>query len=185
MGLVAAARYDTRNSVLNPQTGSLLSVTVGAYDKALGGTNQFQVTNFDIRQFWPLGGDVRDRDTDIFGVQGWGYLSTGSVPLAELAQLGSSQVMRGFYRGRFADRHLLAVQGEYRLNVPGPFGLAGFYALGDVEPEVNEFRLGRLRSAYGLGLRYEVDKEERLNLRVDVANTSEGFNFYIQIGEAF
>ena len=180
-----AALYDTRNSLLNAQTGSYFELTYGRYDKVLGGTNRYTLTRADVRHFTQIGGTEPFRD--VFAVQGIGYFAQGGVPLVELAQLGSGEIMRGYYEGRYIDNNYLAAQAEYRLNLDGsPFGFVGFASTGLVAPEVNTFRIANLRGAAGVGVRFMVDPVERLNLRADFAMTGEGdFNFYIQIGEAF
>ena len=180
-----AALYDTRNSLLNAQRGSYLELTYGRYFEALGGTHEYDLLRADARHFFQLRGDEDWRD--VLGVNGQAYLSSGNVPLVELAQLGSGEIMRGYYEGRYVDRKYLAAQAEYRLNLEGsPWGFVGFASAGAVAPEIGDFRLRTLRGAAGAGVRFMVDPVERLNLRADVAFTGEGdFNFYIQIGEAF
>lgn len=124
---------------------------------------------------------------DVLALHAVGYFATGDVPLVELAPLGSGQIMRGYYEGRYLDRDYLAAQAEYRLNFQDfPLSFVGFAGAGLLAPKANQFSLNRLRTAAGLGVRLLVDPKERLNLRADFALTGEGdFNFYIQIGEAF
>jgi len=184
-GIEAVTLYDTRNSLLNPQTGAYLEASYSTYGKVLGGTNSYELVRLDARRFFLLNGQEDYRD--VLALNARGYFSSGEVPLVELAQLGSGEIMRGYYEGRYTSNHYIAAQAEYRLNIENsPWGAVGFASIGDVNPKINQFALNQLRSAYGVGLRYMVDARERLNLRVDFALTGEGdFNFYIQIGEAF
>ncbi len=185
VGAEVAALYDTRNSLLNAQHGSYFELTYGRYGTLLGGTSEYALTRADARHFVQLKGNERWRD--VLAVQGIGYFASGDVPLVELAQLGSGEIMRGYYEGRYIDEAYVAAQGEYRLNIKNsPFGFVGFASAGTVAPSPGQFSLGKLRTAAGAGVRFMVDPVERLNLRADVAFTGEGdFNFYIQIGEAF
>ena len=184
-GLEAAALYDTRNSLLNAQTGSYLEATYGVYREDFGGSSNYELIRADARHFFQLGGTERWRD--VLGIQGVGYFGTGDVPLVELGQLGSGEIMRGYYEGRYTDKGYAAAQAEYRLNLEGsPFGFVGFASAGAVAPRAQDLALNTLRTAAGVGVRFMVDPMERLNLRADFAMTGEGdFNFYIQIGEAF
>jgi len=184
-GVEAAALYDTRNSLLNAQTGTYLEATYGIYREVLGGTHAYNLARVDARRFFQLNGTERHRD--VLGLHAVGYSTSGNVPLVELGQLGSGEIMRGYYEGRYTDRHYVATQAEYRLNLKeSPWGAVGFVSAGAVSPGVSDFFDQPLRTALGAGVRYEVDRVERLNLRADVAFTGEGdFNFYIQIGEAF
>ena len=184
-GVEAAALYDTRNSLLNAQTGTYLEFTYGKYGEVLGGTHAYDLVRADFRKFFQLKGDEDFRD--VLGIHSVGYFATGDVPLVELATLGSGEIMRGYYEGRYTDNNYVAAQAEYRLNIKNsPFGAVGFASAGSVAADISDFTENALRTAYGVGIRFEVDKVERLNLRADVARTGEGdFNFYIQIGEAF
>ena len=184
-GIEVAGLYDTRNSLLNAQTGTYIEATFGTYQKVLGGTHAYELTRLDGRQFFQLRGNEDHRD--VLGFQGVGYFSSGDVPLIELGQLGSWEIMRGYYEGRYTDRNYVAAQAEYRLNIKdSAWGAVGFASAGSVSPSIAEFNDQPLRTAIGAGIRFEVDPVERLNLRADVAITGEGdFNFYIQIGEAF
>ena len=184
-GVEAAALYDTRNSLLNAQRGSYLEATYGVYREVVGGTHAYELARIDGRHFFQLKGNEDWRD--VLGVHAIGYFSTGNVPLVELGQLGSGEIMRGYYEGRYTDRHYVATQAEYRLNIKdSAWGAVGFASAGAVSPVISDFTEQALRTALGVGIRFEVDPVERLNLRADVAITGEGdFNFYIQIGEAF
>ena len=185
VGVEAAALYDTRNSLLNAQTGSYLEATYGVYGDWLGGTHAYELARVDGRHFQQLKGDEDYRD--VLAFQGVGYFSTGDVPLVELGQLGSGEIMRGYYEGRYTEQHYVAAQAEYRLNIRNSaWGAVGFASAGTVAGQFGKLIDEPLRTAAGVGVRFEVDPVERLNLRADVAVTGEGdFNFYIQIGEAF
>ncbi len=184
-GVEAAALYDTRNSLLNAQTGTYLEATYGVYREVLGGTHAYELARVDARHFFQLGGAEHWRD--VLGLHTVGYFTKGDVPLVELGQLGSGEIMRGYYEGRYTDRHYVAAQAEYRFNMPNfPVGAVTFASAGAVSPSLSSFRDQTLRTAIGAGIRFEVDPVERLNVRLDAAFTGEGdFNFYIQIGEAF
>lgn len=180
-----AALYDTRNSLLNASTGTYLEATYGRYGEVLGGTHEYSLVRADLRKFWSLKGNERWRD--VFAVQAIGYFASGDVPLVEYGQLGSVEIMRGYYEGRYTDQNYSAAQAEYRLNLRNSkLGAVAFAAVGGVAPEIDAFELNELRTTFGAGVRFMVDPVERLNLRADVGFTGEGdFNFYIQIGEAF
>ncbi len=180
-----AALYDTRNSLLNAQTGTYLEATFSQYGEILGGTHVYDLIRYDLRHFIQLKGKEDWRD--VLALNTRGYFANGDVPLVDLAQLGSSEIMRGYYEGRYISNNMLAAQAEYRLNFKNsPWGAVAFASTGDVAPDISDFSLKNLRGAFGLGMRLMVDPLERLNLRVDVAITAEGdINPYIIIGEAF
>jgi hypothetical protein len=54
-----------------------------------------------------------------------------------------------------------------------------------VAHELSELSFEDLKWAAGGGLRYTVNRADRLNLRFDVGFTAEDYNFYFGILEAF
>jgi hypothetical protein len=54
-----------------------------------------------------------------------------------------------------------------------------------VFPEIKKFTFKDLKIAGGLGLRYLLDRDEHLNVRLDVAYSEEGTFVYFTIQEAF
>ncbi|MDC1370439.1 hypothetical protein N8289_01225 [Flavobacteriales bacterium] len=51
--------------------------------------------------------------------------------------------------------------------------------------EYHELYSNPQKFSYGAGLRYQLSKKQKSNLRLDVANSYERFQFYVIIGEAF
>ena len=103
-----------------------------------------------------------------------------------MALIGSPFVMRGYYAGRYRDRHMLAGQVEWRFPIWWRFIGAGFFGLGDVAYYVRDFNLTDLKYSWGGGLRFTLDAKERINVRFDVAFGNNGSRgFYFQISEAF
>ena len=107
--------------------------------------------------------------------------------------------MRGHYLGRYRDNNLYAAQIEYRLplgrsnwiderhNIPfwQRWGLVGFFGLGDVYGPDSNGSLSNIKSSVGLGVRYLILPEERINIRVDFGFGSQMPGFYFGIREAF
>lgn len=182
MGVEAAALYDSRNNILNAANGWYVEATYGVYGKALGGTNKFQLTRFDIRHFMGL----NETGNDILAFQFLGRFSSGDVPFNELALLGGNEIMRGYREGRFVDRHLMAGQMEYRKSFgDSRWGAVAFLGAGDVANSVGSFALKNLRPSYGAGVRFKLDKTENLNLRFDYGFGQGSNYFYFTIAEAF
>lgn len=181
-GIEAAVLYDSRNNILNAESGWYVEATYGAYGELLGGTHEFQLTRFDIRHFLGLS----ERGQDILGFQLLGRFSSGDVPFNELALLGGNEIMRGYREGRYVDRHLIAGQMEYRKSFgDSRWGAVAFLGGGDVSNAVSGFKLKNLRPNYGAGIRFKLDKTENLNLRFDYGIGQDSNYFYFTIAEAF
>ncbi|MEO1171428.1 MAG: BamA/TamA family outer membrane protein [Myxococcota bacterium] len=178
---------DNRHNVLNVRDGLFSELAFLHYDERIGSDFEFSVIESDTRYFVP----VNARDTVAFQLAG--RFTRGDVPFNELSTLGGVNLMRGYYLGRFRDRHFLGAQAEYRF-LPLPFltepfwrrfGASVFLGAGTVFPgpelpPVSDFVL-----AGGAGLRFLLFPEKDIYTRLDVAFTAESPNFYLFIGEAF
>ncbi|RMB64191.1 hypothetical protein EAX61_00770 [Dokdonia sinensis] len=182
LGAEAAVLYDSRNNVLNAQNGWYLEFTRGEYFKALGGTHNFDLTRFDLRHFVkPF-----DNNDDVLAFQFVGRFTRGGLPFSEFSFLGGSEIMRGYREGRYVDRDLLASQVEYRKTFKNSrWGAVAFAGAGDVYNHVENFQFKNIKPSYGAGLRFMIDKEERLNLRFDAGFGRGSNEFYLSIAEAF
>ncbi len=81
---------------------------------------------------------------------------------------------------------MFATQIEYRLSLPKRFGVVGFGGIGEVVPDVSEaFRINYLLPAGGGGLRFQLSKGYRLNLRADFARGKDTWTWSMGVGEAF
>ncbi len=182
VGAEVAVLYDSRSNILNAQDGWYLEFTHGKYGKVLGGTNSFNLTRFDLRHYF----DVSEENDDILAFQFAGRFTRQDIPFSEFAFFGSSEIMRGYQEGRFVDRDMLATQIEYRKNFKDSrLGAVAFVGTGDVYRNVSEFQFGNLKPNYGAGVRYKLDKEENLNIRLDWGFGNGTNSFYLGIAEAF
>ena len=108
------------------------------------------------------------------------------VPLRNTAALGGANSMRGIYSGRYRDKNQLVMQAEYRLPIAGRFGAVAFAGAGDVSRTATGYSFNTLKYSYGAGVRFAVDKKEKLNIRLDYGMAGPGNSgVYFQLGEAF
>jgi hypothetical protein len=118
----------------------------------------------------------------------YGQFSEGDVPWYHLAQTGGTNLLRGYFMGRFRDQQLLATQAEIRRPLFNRIGIVGFAAIGQVSPRPSELLKDAPLAGWGAGLRYRLTKNQRINARLDVGfNRSEPKtpNLYLYILEAF
>ncbi len=181
VGTELAVLYDSRDNILNARKGTYIKVTHGFYGKALGGSHQFQLTRFDARYFFQ---PFKNRD-DVIGFHAIGRATHNDVPLSELALLGGGDILRGYTKGRFIDRNLLATQVEYRTQIKGRLGLVAFVGAGNVADKIDNFKISTIKPNYGIGLRFLLDREERLNIRMDWGFGKGTNSLYLNIAESF
>jgi len=180
-GIQLAMIYDSRDNLLNAKEGIYLKMTHSFYGKFLGGTQRFESTRFDLRYYTqPI-----KKSTSVLAFQLQAQFSHNDTPLLELGRLGGDVTMRGYFEGRFTDRHLIAAQVEWRQKLTRSWGVTAFAGLGEVSPTLDQFSFDTIRPAVGIGFRFLVDPVEDLNVRLDFARGQEKLSYYFKIAEAF
>ncbi len=180
-GIQLAVLYDSRDNLLNAKEGMYIELTHGFYGSYLGGSHQFQLTRFDLRYFTqPL-----EHKKSTLAFQCLMHFSHGDTPLHELGRLGGDEIMRGYFEGRFTDRHLLSMQVEWRQKLTPLWGFTVFAGYGGVANKVDQFNLETMNLSAGIGVRFLIDKHEDLNLRLDYGVGRRTNNYYFNIAEAF
>ncbi|MCW3087972.1 MAG: surface antigen [Sediminibacterium sp.] len=180
-GLGSSLTYDRRNNAFAPGKGFLGQVYFNHFDKFWG--SDFNYTNIvvDLRTYLPV---ARQQ---VLALQLYSFNNTGpEVPIRSLASFGGANRMRGYYDGRYKEQQQLILQAEYRFPVWKRFGAVAFGGAGNVSRNFADYSLHDLKYSYGAGLRFALDKKEKLNLRVDYGiGAGKNSGFYLQLGEAF
>jgi outer membrane protein assembly factor BamA len=171
--------WDTRNNAYSPDRGGFAEIQYVYFNRFLGSDFNFTVLNIDLRKFFRLS------ERSVLAVQGLSGLTFGNTPFRFLEQLGGTDMMRGYYGGRYTDRCLMAYQAEYRRFLFWRIGIVGFAATGEVASKPAGFTLSGLHYTGGGGLRFALSKEEKLNLRVDYGVAIHSNAFTVQLREAF
>jgi hypothetical protein len=172
--------HDSRNHAYMPDRGSLFRIKFSNFDKSVGSDYDFRVIELDYRKF------IKITKKSILGIQSLSTFNFGDVPYRNLAVLGGNNMMRGYYAGRFRADKFIGVQAEYRFPIKGRFGAVGFAGAGEVADNFGDFGLEKLKPSLGAGLRIAVLRQEKLNLRFDIAGGSGGsLNYYIVLAESF
>jgi outer membrane protein assembly factor BamA len=179
-GLGLVVRYDTRDHVYQPSSGSNHQCSAVWFGSGLGSDYTFNALSVDLRWYRGLFG------SHVLAFQNYDVFISGNPPFQMLGMLGGSYWMRGYYLGRYRDRNMITAQVEYRFPVWWRFGGVGFAGAGDVGNEVGTFRIDRFKYSMGFGVRFMFDPKERINARLDVG-FGEGDNagVYAMVLEAF
>jgi outer membrane protein assembly factor BamA len=178
-GIGPMLSWDTRNNAYSPTQGALAEMQYLWFDRFMGSDFNFTIFSIDFRKFFKLS------EKSVLAFQGIAGLSNGNTPFRKLEELGGSDMMRGYYGGRYTDKCLMAYQAEYRRLLFWRIGMVAFASTGEVGPDPGHFELDGFHYAYGGGLRFMLSKAEKLNLRIDygVGRHSNAFN--VQLREAF
>lgn len=182
IGLGVGVAYDSRPNMLNTRDGWFAELAWLHHNNLWNSDFEFDNINADVRWYKKI------NKREVFAWQFFGSITVGEVPFNQLSLLGGEMMMRGYYTGRYRDKHYYATQAEYRF-LPLPFskriGAAAFAGFGTVAPELQALRTDQLLWSGGIGLRYLMFPKKDIFLRFDVGFTREGSGFYIFTGEAF
>jgi outer membrane protein assembly factor BamA len=180
-GLGLSITYDTRNHAFLPNKGNFVQLYFNSFNSLLG--SNFNYTNWvlDARKF------IAINNSSTLALQAFMFTNIGNnVPVRSLASLGGHSSMRGFYDGRFKDKSQIVLQSEYRMPVYKRWGITMFASAGDVSNGFSNFGTSEMKFSYGAGLRFALNRKEKLNLRIDYGITNQNTSgLYFQLSEAF
>jgi outer membrane protein assembly factor BamA len=177
---------DSRDSTTYPLRGALADLEADFYDPAFGGKRSFQSYRLYGNAYFSL------RERQVLAARLTACSVRGDAPVYALCLFGTKNDLRGYQVGKFLNRAMLAAQAEYRLSLPerlgffGHFGFVAFAGAGEVAPGLGDFNSEDLLPSAGLGIRYLLARENRVNFRIDYAWGKAGNRgLYVGVGEAF
>ncbi len=183
--------YDSRTNTLNPLNGSFVEFKTVFFGKWLGSDFRYNSFSLDARKYFNT---FKEHTLALQLLINHNYPQDGSkIPLRGLAQLGGTDLIRGYRRGTYQDNSLTAAQIEYRMPLWKFIGIVGFAGIGQVYEESEHWKLDRFRTGIGGGIRFMISKRQRINFRIDYAvgldkNSDVGkaqSGIYLFVGEAF
>lgn len=175
-GAGVSMQYDTRDFINNASRGVYVYASQMFRPEWLGNDMPFSTTEFQLRGYkkvWRggvLAGEIR------------GQFNFGNPSWAMMAELGGSNSMRGYYEGRYRDKHSMSAQVELRQHVWRRSGVTVWVGAGNVFHNSSTFK--KVLPNYGIGYRWEFKK--RVNVRLDLGFGKSGqMGFIFNINEAF
>lgn len=177
-GVGPVINIDTRDNLFSPSHGWFLDAGFQFYSKSTGSTFHYNRFSFDLSKYYAVG------KKSVIAANLFTDVVEGNAPFNQLALLGGNKKMRGYYEGRYRDKDLVELGLEYRFPVYRRFGAVVFYNAGAVDNTINHI-VEHVVESYGLGLRYLLNKKDKINLRFDAAYGYNSSGYYFTIGEAF
>ncbi len=178
-GLSFVFNLDDRDDISSAVRGNLIQLKAGFSSHVFGATYSFNRYVIDLRKYLNFIG----RNT--LAMQVYIQSNYGDVPFQSLAWLGGGEKMRGYFRGRYMDKHMYVLQSEYRWRFHKRFTQTGFVSLGEVSGSAGAFLRSPLISTGG-GLRFKVLKDKSTIVRLDIGIGQSGNSgFYFGVNEAF
>ena len=170
--------YDSRDVLTCPTKGYYVGISQSLRPRFMGNKQAFYTT--DIRfcgynKIWKGG---------VLAYEARGIFDFGETPWSMMATLGDSYSMRGYYEGRYRDKHKLDAQIELRQHVWRRNGIALWVGAGTVCDKFSSIHMDRILPNFGIGYRWEFKKN--VNVRLDYGFGKKGQKgFIFNINEAF
>lgn len=180
-GLVITSIYDSRDYRLNATKGWLFQIDAGLYQN----NQSASFLTYDIELVNYIDLSSASGLSSVPGLIAWqvqGHFTDGDVPWNMLPDLGGSNAMRGYIKGRYRDEQMMMGQVEYRLPIFQRYGMVFWGAVGSVAPKVSDLT-EELLTSYGTGFRFNI--KDDINLRFDVGVGENETNFYLNVNEVF
>ncbi|TXC77133.1 BamA/TamA family outer membrane protein [Luteibaculum oceani] len=178
LGIGPAVVWDNRNDNFFPNSGNLISASFVSFPSSFTSYGAFTNLSISVSNY------LSWNDLVLANQVGWESVN-GAVPFYQMASVGGSRVLRGYYADRFRDRLAAFAQSELRYR-PNRFGAVAFVGIGAVANTFDQFKYQELLYTGGVGLRYKLQKNSNINLRLDLGFTQTGeSNFYFTVLEAF
>lgn len=169
--------FDSRDFMLNASKGWFVQLDLTANPAFLGNNNTYWSAELQFatyRKAWKgaiIAGELHTRQ------------SAGDVPWPMLADVGSSNRMRGYYEGRYRDKNVIDAQLELRQHIWHRNGIVLWVGAAEVFPRYKDLRFSQILPNAGLGYRWQFKKG--VNVRLDYGFSRNGTGFIFNINEAF
>jgi hypothetical protein len=155
-----------------------MNLRTGHYRDAWGSDYIYDKYEFYVTKFFPLS------DHQVVAARCAGFVATGDVPFEGQYVVGRDDI-RGYTNGKHRGNQVYDLQGEYRWNVHGKWGVVAFGGVATAVDDPEEITWSGLLPAVGAGIRYMAIPSEQINIGIDVAVGKDDWGVYFRIGEVF
>ena len=174
---------DYRDQPGNARSGGLWRATYGAWNDRDVNLFDFGRFDFEAAHFFPIFDKKR-----VFAVRGVvSYVNNdpgNRVPFYFYPYIGGSETIRSYREFRFRDENAIFFNLEYRWEAFSGMDMALFFDSGKVTEDWQNIDLQELRTAYGIGFRFNTFKS--VFMRLDIgAGGGEGVRIFWKFGPAF
>lgn len=180
LGLGPAMKLDSRDNSIYPINGNLFS-----FQALITEVGDFSYTSalLDLRKYVTI-----RNEKNVVALQFASRTTTGgNIPFYKLPQLGGDNQLRGISNASlYRDRQMFFSQVEYRRHIWWRFGMVAFAGFGDVANQWSDLDFSELKFVGGLGYRFQVVPNDKINLRIDFGVSQNGqTGIYVGMQEAF
>lgn len=166
--------YDARRSAelvpeATPSEGLFLSGSLGSTQVTSGAATQYFRYSADAQYLVDVAYGTR---VLVLRLYAEGVFGAEDVPTVDLPRLGGPELLRGYSRDRFRDRHALLASVEYRYPLSARFDAFLFLDAGRVFGAWSDLRPEHLRLGFGGGV--QLNQTKSVIARVQVGGSKDG-----------
>lgn len=176
---VALAFFDNRDTLFAPNSGHYLEVKFQHSMPQWLSDFVYSRIDIDYRFYQKLSNKT------VLASNIYWATATKQAPFFDLPYISTPNRARGYDDRRFINYDLLNIQTELRFPLYKRFSGASFISLSDLPERTLDFFSKSPEISYGLGFRFELNKDSKARLRLDIAKSRDSFNFYFTVNEAF
>ena len=170
---------DLRDNLFSPSKGYYVEIKGQIHMPDFISDYGYQKIELDSRYYTQIKKEIVLASSLYYGQ------ASQDTPFFDLPYISTPARSRGFDDRRFINFTLLNIQTELRFQIYNKWRGVAFVSLADLPDSNWEFFENHPKVSYGLGFRYELDAANKTRLRLDIASTSESFNVYFTVNEAF
>ena len=170
---------DTRDDQYYPISGHNTQLKWRTFAKWLGNEQVSNKIIISHNQYIP----VRE-NKDVLAARIHGEFGLGTILFEQQVVIGGKDI-RGYSEAKYRGDGLVSLQAEYRWNFLDKMGLVGFAGIASIYGSQDPQFDWRIYPGGGLGYRYQVFKDNGLNIGLDGAVGKDDWGVYFRIGEAF
>jgi opacity protein-like surface antigen len=178
----AGLSIDTRDEPGNTRGGGLYNLSVGVFRDR--GPSNVDVNRIDVTAMHVI--PIFDKKRGIAlhaAASRIDPVGESHVPFFLMPTVGGADSLRGYREFRFRDAAAVTLNAEYRWEAFSALDLALFVDAADVGPTWRSLVGARLKSSWGMGVRFNTNR--RVFLRIDVAGGREGPRIWTALGPVF
>jgi hypothetical protein len=175
---VIPIEFDSRDHEQFPRDGWYVTGRSVLYRESMGSDFETDIFSLAVNRYLPMG------EQNVLALRAYARATGNNAPFFLLSTFGGSTDLRGYPSGRYRDRMMYAVQGEYRWQYNDSWIFTGFAGVGEVAETFGDFGSNFLPAA-GIGVRYVLSRKHKVGLSADIAVGIDGTEYYFGVGEAF
>ena len=178
-GLGLIFNLDSRDNVFSTKSGWYFQFKGRFSSLLFGATYSYNKFEIDLRKYIVLNGK------HVIAGQIYTNFNLGEVPFQDMAWFGGGERGRGYFRGRYIDKHMYSLQLEYRYHISPRWIAAAFVSGGEVGNKSQDL-FTDFHPSIGGGIRWKIRKDNPTFIRLDFGKgTGENSGVYFGVNEAF